>query len=51
MKEVIRAAEQIALFCRININMKKELPIRSSEMGILIYLVKGEGEKIPIGIA
>lgn len=51
MKEIIQAADQISLFCRMNINIKKELPIRSSEMGMLIYLVKGEGEKTPMGVA
>lgn len=38
MENSILAAEQIALFCRLNINTKRELPIRSSEMGLLIYL-------------
>ncbi len=51
MQDYINAAEQISLFCRININTKKELPIRSSEMGLLIYLVKSDGEKTPMGAA
>lgn len=51
MDNLIRAAKQVSLFSRININMKKELPIRSSEMGMLIYLVKTSGDKTPIGVA
>lgn len=51
MDNLIKASEQISLFCRINVNTKRELPIRSSEMGMLIYLVKTEEEKTPNGVA
>lgn len=51
MEEFVAAAEQISLFCRLNIHTKKELPIRSSEMGMLIYLCKTDGEKTPMGAA
>lgn len=51
MRELVNAAEQVALFCRLNMNVKKDLPIRSSEMGMLIYLVKTEGEKTPVAVA
>lgn len=51
MDELIAAAEQISLFCRLNINTKRELPIRSSEMGMLIYLCKTTEEKTPMGVA
>ena len=51
MQNYIDAAEQVSLFCRLNINSKKELPIRSSETGLLIYLCKTEGEKTPISAA
>lgn len=47
MDRMIRISEQIALFCRLNIISKRKLPIRSSEMGMLIYLVKTEGNKTP----
>ena len=47
----IKAAEEISLFCRLNIYSKKDLPIRSSEMGMLIYLCKTDGEKTPMGVA
>ncbi len=32
------AADEIALFCRLQMYARKELPIRSSEMGVLIYV-------------
>lgn len=47
MDKIMKASEQIALFCRLNLNSKKGLPIRSSEMGMLIYLVKTDEEKTP----
>lgn len=51
MDKYIKASEQISLFCRLNVNTKRDLPIRSSEMGMLIYLVKADGEKTPNGVA
>lgn len=51
MDELIKASEQISLFCRLNTNTKRELPIRSSEMGMLIYLVKTDEENTPNGVA
>ena len=51
MDDFILAAEQIYLFCRLNIKSKKELPIRASEMGMLIYLCKTDGDKTPMGVA
>ena len=51
MDELVKGAEVISLFCRININTKRELPIRSSEMGLLIFLVKEVGEHTPLKIA
>lgn len=51
MDKMIRASEQVSLFCRININTKRALPIRSSEMGMLIYLVKTGEEKTPNAVA
>lgn len=44
----IKGAESISLFCRLMINEKKELPIRSSEMGLLILAVKNEKPVTPI---
>lgn len=51
MNKMIKVSEQVSLFCRLNINTKRELPIRSSEMGALIYLVKTEEEKTPNAVA
>ena len=42
MEQFIKGAEEVTLFCRINMNIKRELPIRASEIGMLIYLVKSE---------
>lgn len=36
----IKGAESISMFCRLLINEKKKLPIRSSEMGLLILAVE-----------
>lgn len=35
-----RASEAVSLFCRLNINTKRNLPVRAGEMGLLIYIVK-----------
>lgn len=51
MDKMIKSSEQISLFCRLNVNTKRGLPIRSSEMGMLIYLVKTDGEKTPNAVA
>lgn len=51
MDDLINASEQISLFCRMNLHTKRDLPIRSSEMGMLIYLVRTEKEKTPNGVA
>lgn len=45
---VMKGAEAVSLFCRLNINMKKDLPIRSSEMGLLILAVKNEIPVTPV---
>ena len=45
------AAEQIAMFCRLQMYVKKELPIRSSEMGVLIYIHKQDGDVTPLMIS
>lgn len=43
-----KGAQSISLFCRKNINIKKDLPIRSSEMGLLIYIVKENQTITPV---
>lgn len=42
MKDYMKGAEVVSLFCRLNMNRKSELPIRSSEMGLLIFLIRSE---------
>lgn len=42
MEDLLQSAEIISLFCRININTKRDLPIRASEMGLLIFLAKSK---------
>lgn len=44
----MKGAEIVAMFCRLNINTKKDLPIRSSEMGLLIFIFKNEKPVTPI---
>jgi len=40
--ELTLGAETVSMFCRLNINIKKDLPIRSSEMGLLILVCKSD---------
>lgn len=42
---IISSADEVALFCRLQMNTKRELPIRPSEMGVLIY-IKTQGEAV-----
>ena len=51
MNDLMHAAEQVSLFCRLNLNTKRELPVRSSEMGLLIYLSKAETKRSPMDAA
>jgi DNA-binding MarR family transcriptional regulator len=41
-ESIMKGAEAVSLFCRLNINIKRDLPVRSSEMGLLILVVKSE---------
>lgn len=51
MQEYVRGAEAVSLFCRIHINTKRDLPIRASEMGMLILIVKSAEPQSPVQIA
>jgi len=42
MDEYLKGADVVSMFCRLNMNRKPELPIRSSEMGLLIFLIRSE---------
>lgn len=45
------AAEEIGMFCRLRMHIKKGLPIRSSEMGALIYVEKQQEAVTPLMIS
>lgn len=47
-EELIKGAETVSMFCRLNINAKKDLPIRSSEMGLLILICTSERPVTPV---
>lgn len=52
MKEdIIASAEIVSRFCRIQMNMKRDIPIRSSEMGALIFVEKSEEPVTPLMIS
>lgn len=42
MDPLIKGADIVSMFCRININTRNNLPIRSSEMGLLIFINQSE---------
>ena len=46
--ELIKGAETVSMFCRLNINVKKDLPIRSSEMGLLILICRNDIPVTPV---
>ena len=46
--ELTNGAEAVSMFCRLNINIKKDLPIRSSEMGLLILIYKSDKPVTPV---
>ena len=46
--ELIKGAETVSMFCRLNINIKKDLPTRSSEMGLLILICKSDKPVTPV---
>lgn len=47
-QDILESTNIISLFCRLNINNKKELPIRNSEIGLLIFCVKAAKEVSPM---
>ena len=49
MKEnVYQAAAQVSLFCRLNLRQKIDIPIRRSELGVLMYLYTSETAITPV---
>ncbi len=43
--------EVIEKFCRLNMNVKRDIPIRSSEMGVLIYISNKSDIVTPLDIS
>ncbi|KXZ39221.1 DNA-binding transcriptional regulator, MarR family [Alkalithermobacter thermoalcaliphilus JW-YL-7 = DSM 7308] len=50
-QNIITSADIIAMFCRLQMFSKKDLPIRSSEMGVLIYVYKQSENVTPLMIS
>lgn len=51
MQDIVQGAEVVSMFCRLNMYTKRELPIRASEMGALIFIHKSRNPVTPIAIA
>ena len=52
MKENIIACEEaVSRFCRLQMNVKRDMPIRASEMGALIYVEKSDEPATPLMIS
>ncbi len=49
--DINMAAMNIALFCRLNLNKKCAIPIRHSEMGVLIYANLAKEPVTPVTIS
>ena len=50
-EKIVLAADEIAIFCILQFYAKKGLPIRSSEMGVLIYVKKHPDGATPLNIS
>jgi DNA-binding MarR family transcriptional regulator len=44
-QDLINSADTIGMFCRLHLNTRRNIPIRPSEMGVLIYTQK---QSIPV---
>jgi DNA-binding MarR family transcriptional regulator len=49
--DLMRFADTIGMFCRLNMKVKRDLPIRASEMGVLIFISKQENNVTPLKIS
>jgi DNA-binding MarR family transcriptional regulator len=49
--DAIKSADIIGMFCRLKTNVKPGIPVRSSEMGVLIYVSKQSSEVTPLMIS
>lgn len=48
---LINSAEAIGMFCRLHMHLKRDLPIRASEMGVLIFTHKQSDPVTPLMIS
>lgn len=48
---LISGADAVGMFCRLHMNSKRDLPIRPSEMGVLIYTQKQMQAVTPLQIS
>lgn len=46
-QNIINSADIIGMFCRLKMSIKHDLPVRSSEMGVLIYIQKQQVDVTP----
>lgn len=52
MKEaIIDCEDAITRFCRLQMNIKRDMPIRASEMGVLIFVEKSDKQATPLMIS
>lgn len=52
MKEdIVTGEDAISRFCRLNINIKRDIPIRASEMGVLIFVQKSHAPATPLTVS
>lgn len=49
--DLMRSADVIGMFCRLNMKVKRDIPIRASEMGVLIYTSKQVDVVTPLMIS
>lgn len=50
-KDIIISAEAVTMFCRLQMNVKRDIPIRPSEMGVLIFTQQQSTPVTPIMIS
>ena len=46
-----QSMDTIGMFCRLNMNARRDLPIRASEMGVLIFMHKQNAPVTPVEIS
>jgi DNA-binding MarR family transcriptional regulator len=50
-KDIMMSAEIVSRFCRLQMNSRRDIPIRPSEMGVLILVEKSEEAVTPLMIS